>query len=419
MNYNQAISYLFGLQIFGIKLGLSNIASFLNYLGNLHLKFQSIHVAGTNGKGSVCAMLESVLCQAGYKTGLFTSPHLVDFTERVRICGRPIEKEFIADFVAEFKNRIDKYKYTFFEVNTALAFLYFAEKKVDLAVVETGLGGRLDATNVLFPLATVITNIDLEHTDILGKKITEIAAEKGGIVKEKVPVITGVEQSEALKVIKFISEKKNSPLIPVKGNSSWKIKKTTLEKTVLDLRLKNTSFPNLELDLLGTHQVKNAAISLLTVQELQKRGYRISNTAITKGLKNVNWPCRFQIYRKKPLVILDAAHNPAAARVLKQTFSDLLPDRKVIFIFGVMQDKDYPQILKALSPIAKKILLTQPQIKRAASLAELEKVVKPLKIPYEKIKSVKKAYSQTLKKATTADIICVTGSHYTLGELLA
>ncbi|EQB63971.1 MAG: hypothetical protein RBG1_1C00001G1550 [candidate division Zixibacteria bacterium RBG-1] len=419
MNYNQAISYLFGLQIFGIKLGLSNIASFLNYLGNPHFKFQSVHVAGTNGKGSVCAMLESILCQAGYKTGLFTSPHLVDFTERVRICGRPIEKEFIVDFVAECKNRIDKYKYTFFEVNTALTFLYFAEKKVDLAVVETGLGGRLDATNVLLPLASVITNIDLEHTDILGKKITQIAAEKGGIVKEKVPVITGVEQSEALKVIKFISEKKNSPLIPVKGNSSWKIKKTTLEKTVLDLRLKNTSFPDLELDLLGTHQVKNATISLLTLQELQKRGYKVSSRAIYHGLKNVDWPCRFQIYRSKPLVILDAAHNPAAAKILRQTFSNLLPNRKVIFIFGVMQDKDYPQVLQALSQIAKKILLTQPQIKRAASLAELEKVVKPLKIPYEKIKSVKKAYSQTLKKATTDDIICVTGSHYTLGELLA
>jgi len=234
-----------------------------------------------------------------------------------------------------------------------------------------------------------------------------------------VPVITGVEQSEALKVIKFISEKKNSPLIPVKGNSSWKIKKTTLEKTVLDLRLGNTSFPNLELNLLGTHQVKNAAISLLTVQELQKRGYKISNSAITKGLKNVNWPCRFQIYRKKPLVILDAAHNPAAAGVLKQTFIDLLPDKKVTFIFGVMQDKDYPLILQVLSPIAQKIILTQPNIKRAASLSELEKVVKTLKIPYEKIKSVKKAYFQTLKKASVEDIICVTGSHYTLGELLA
>jgi len=419
MNYQQAISYLFGLQIFGIKLGLSNISSFLNYLGNPHLKFQSIHVAGTNGKGSVCAMLEAILCQAGYKTGLFTSPHLVDFTERVRICGKPIEKEFMAEFVKECKNRIDNYKYTFFEVNTALAFLYFAEKRVDLAVVETGLGGRLDATNVLLPLATVITNIDLEHTDILGKKISRIAVEKGGIIKEKVPVITGVEQPEALKVIKFICEKKNSSIITAKGNSTWKIKETSLKKTVFDLKLQNTRFPNLELNLLGAHQVKNAAICLLTLQELQKRGYKISNTAITKGLKKVNWPCRFQIYRRKPLVILDAAHNPAAAKILRETFLDLFPDRKAIFIFGVMQDKDYPRILQTLSPIAKKIVLTQPRNKRAASLSELEKVVRNLKIPYEKIKSVKSAFSQTLKTASNKDIICVTGSHYTLGELLA
>ena len=419
MNYQQAISYLFGLQIFGIKLGLSNISSFLNYLGNPHLKFQSIHVAGTNGKGSVCAMLESILCQAGYKTGLFTSPHLVDFTERVRICGKSIEKQFMVEFVKECKGRIDEHKYTFFEVNTALAFLYFAEKRVDLAVVETGLGGRLDATNVLLPLATVITNIDLEHTDILGKKITRIAFEKAGIVKEKVPVITGIEQPQALKVIKSICQKKSSPLIPVKGNSSWKIKKTSLEKTTFDLRLGNTNFPNLELNLLGTHQVKNAALSLLSVQELQKRSYKISNTAITEGLKKVNWPCRFQIHHKRPWVILDAAHNPAAALILRQTFSGLFPDRKVIFIFGVMQDKDYPRILRVLSPIAKKIILTQPKNKRSASFSELERAVKSLKIPYEKIKSVKQAYAHTLKKVVATDIICVTGSHYTLGELLA
>jgi len=418
MNYQQAISYLFGLQIFGIKLGLSNITSFLNYLGNPHLKFQSIHVAGTNGKGSVCAMLEAILCQAGYKTGLFTSPHLVDFTERVRICGKSIEKEFMVEFVKECKDRIDEHKYTFFEVNTALAFLYFAEKRVDLAVVETGLGGRLDATNVLLPLATVITNIDLEHTDILGKKITRIAFEKAGIVKEKVPVITGIEQPQALKVIKSICQKKSSPLITAKGNSSWKIKKTSLEKTIFDLRLKSANLKNIKLNLLGTHQVKNAALSLLTVKELHKQGYQISNAAITKGLKNVHWPCRFQIYRKKPWVILDAAHNPAAAKILRQTFSGLFPNRKVIFIFGVMQDKDYPRILQILSPIAKKIILTQPKNKRSASLSELERVVTSLKIPYEKIQSVKRAYFQTLKKAAVDDIICVTGSHYTLGELL-
>lgn len=419
MNYQQAISYLFGLQIFGIKLGLSNITSFLNYLGNPHLKFQSVHVAGTNGKGSVCAMLESVLCQAGYKTGLFTSPHLVDFTERVRICRMPIEKEFTVEFVKECKNRIDRFKYTFFEVNTALAFLYFAEKRVDLAVVETGLGGRLDATNVLFPLATIITNIDLEHTDILGKKITRIAAEKGGIVKENVPVITGIEQTEALEAIKSICQKKDSPLITVKGNSSWKIKRASLEKTDLDLRLRNTNFPNLELNLVGTHQIKNAVISLLAIQELRKKGYSIPPQSIYQGLKNVHWPCRFQIYRKKPFVILDAAHNPAAALILRQTFSDLFPDRKVIFVFGVMQDKDYARILQILSPIAQKIILTQPKNKRAASLSELEKVVKPLKIHYEKIKSVKQAHSHTLKRAAATDIICITGSHYTLGELLA
>lgn len=419
MNYSQALSYLFSLQIFGIKLGLSNISSFLNYLGNPHFKFQSIHVAGTNGKGSVCAMLESILCLAGYKTGLFTSPHLADFAERVRICGQPIEKQFIVDFVQEFRKRIDQHKYTFFEVNTALAFLYFAQEKIDLAVVETGLGGRLDATNVLIPLVSVITNIDLEHTDILGRKISQISAEKAGIIKESVPVVTGVGQPEALQVIQSICARKNSPLIAVNRNSSGKIKELSLKKTVFDFGSRNANFKYLELNLLGQHQVKNAMLSLLTVGELRKKGLIIPLNAIQQGLRKVNWPCRFQIYRKRPLVILDAAHNPAAAKVLRQTFSDLLPGKKVTFIFGVMQDKDYPQILIELSPIAEKLILTQPKIKRAAPISDLEKVVKSLKIPFQIIKPVKKAYFQTLRNSTPNQIICVTGSHYTLGELLA
>ncbi len=419
MNYNQALSYLFGLQIFGIKLGLTNITNFLNYLGNPQFKFQSLHLAGTNGKGSVCAMLESILCQAGYKTGLFTSPHLADFTERVRICGLPIEEQFIVDFVQELKPRIDRFKYTFFEVNTALAFLYFAQEKVDVAVVETGLGGRLDATNVLIPLVSIITNIDLEHTDILGRKIPQIAAEKAGIIKENVPVVTGIHQSQALKVIQSICSEKNSTLIAVNRNSSWKIRKLSLEKSIFDLRFGKGGLENLELNLAGAHQVKNAAVGLLTIQELQRQGYKISPKSLADGLKKVNWPCRFQVHRQKPLVILDAAHNPAAARVLKQTFLDLLPSRKVTFIFGVMMDKDYPRILKELSPIAKKIILTQPKTKRAASISDLEKVVKSLRIPCQIIKPVKKAYTQTLKNTAPDEIICVTGSHYTLGELLA
>ncbi len=419
MNYTQALSYLFGLQIFGIKLGLTNITSFLNYLGNPQFKFQSVHVAGTNGKGSVCAMLESVLCQAGYKTGLFTSPHLADFTERVRICGRPIEKQFIVDFVQEFKPRIDRFKYTFFEVNTALALLYFAQEKVDVAVVETGLGGRLDATNVLISLVSVITNIDLEHTDILGRKIPQIASEKAGIIKENVPVVTGVTQPPAIKVIKSICIKKSSPLIVLNQHLATKFKKLSLKKTVCDFSFGTANFKNLELNLLGKHQVKNAALSLLAIQELRRKGLKIPLSAIQHGLRKVNWPCRFQIYHKKPLVVLDAAHNPAAARVLKQTFLDLLPGRKVTFIFGVMMDKDYPQILRELSPIAEKVILTQPKIKRAAPVSELKNEVKSLKIPYQIIRPVKKAYFQTLRNSASNKIICVTGSHYTLGELLA
>ncbi len=418
MNYGQCLNYLYGLQKFGIKLGLVNTAKLLNYLGNPHFKYPTIHIAGSNGKGSVCAMLESILCAAGYKAGLYTSPHLVSFTERIRICRKEIEPDFITEFVNQLKTRIDRDQYTFFEVTSALAFLNFAEKKVDLAVIETGLGGRLDSTNLVQPEVVGITSISLEHTDILGKTLKKIAWEKGGIIKENVPTVIGNSGPLVVKTLKQICKKRKSGFVSIHSTSSWQINSMGLRGTGFDARTDGKRYSNLSVNLAGRHQVENAVFALNVVEQLKQKGWRLSDRAVKHGLKSVFWPARFEIWRKRPLTILDAAHNPAGMKVLVNTFQELLPDKKVNFLFGVMADKDYTQMLRILSPIAERIMLVSPKIERAARTSDLREIVKKLGIEYRVVGSVKSGFSQLLRQSSKDDIICVCGSHYLIGELL-
>ena len=418
-NYDEALSYLYNLERFGIKLDLSNITSLMSRLGNPHLQFPSIHIAGTNGKGSVAAMIHSILCEAGYKTGLYTSPHLVDFRERIRVGQELIEKDFIFDFVQMLKDEIDKNGYTFFEVTTALAFQYFAKKKVDVAVVETGLGGRLDATNVINPLVSIITNIGLEHTEHLGNTIPQIAGEKAGIIKDGVPTITAVTQPEAEEVIRSVCAERNSELIQVQKKSSY----TIFDFSIYGSRFKFSSYSgryeNLRLNLAGEHQILNACICLTAIQKLKELGWRVDEQAIRDGLKKVNWRARLEVFRKEPLVILDVAHNSAGMQTLIQALDQLFPEKKVIFIFGVMEDKDYHSMLKEISKKAKFIVLTTPDYKRSAEPEALEETLKQTNTPYEVIPLVKQAYFFALKNAKPDDVICITGSHFTVGEVLS
>ncbi|MGB7063121.1 MAG: folylpolyglutamate synthase/dihydrofolate synthase family protein [Candidatus Zixiibacteriota bacterium] len=419
MNYQETLQYLFNLERFGIKLDLSNITLILTRLGNPQLKFPSIHVAGTNGKGSVAAMLHSILCESGYKAGLYTSPHLIDFRERIRVGRELVEKNFIYDFVEGLRKEIDEKHYTFFEVTTAMAFEYLAQKKVDLAILETGLGGRLDATNMIKPVISIITNIGREHTKQLGNAIGQIAGEKAGIVKPGIPTVTAVSQPEALDAIRSVCAKKNSELIQVQDGSTYTVFDSSVDGSKFTFSSNSANYEDLELNLAGEHQVLNAATALTAIEKLRQLGWRVGEQAIRRGLKKVNWRARLEVFRKKPLVLLDVAHNPPGTTVLIEALDRLFPDSRLIFVFGVMEDKDHGSMLKEICRKAKFMVLTKPDYERAAEPESLKETVEKGSVPYEIIPQVRQAYLFALKKAQSDDIICVTGSHFTAGEFLS
>jgi dihydrofolate synthase/folylpolyglutamate synthase len=419
MSYEKTLAYLYNLERFGIKLDLSNITAILRRLGNPHETFPSVHVAGTNGKGSVAAMLHSILCEAGFRAGLYTSPHLVDFRERVKVGKELIDKDFICDFVQKLKDEIDQKGYTFFEVTTAMAFDYLAQKKVDLAIVETGLGGRLDATNMITPLISIITNIGREHTKQLGDVIGQIATEKAGIVKRGVPTITAVDQPEALDAIRAVCAQRKSELVHVRDGSSYRVLDSSIYGSKFNFFSNSFGYENLVLNLAGEHQVRNAVTTLTVVQKLKDLGWTVDEPAIRRGLKGVDWRARLEVFRKEPLVLLDVAHNPAGTKALIQALSQLFPEKRIIFVFGVMQDKDHDLMLKEICKVAKFIVLTKPDYRRAAEPESLKEAVAQSRIPYEIVPQVKQAYLYALREAQAEDTICATGSHFTVGEFLS
>jgi dihydrofolate synthase/folylpolyglutamate synthase len=419
MNYDETLSYLFNLERFGIKLDLSNITAILRGLGNPQERFPSVHIAGTNGKGSVAAMLHSMLCEAGYRTGIYTSPHLVDFRERIKVGHELIEKDFILDFVQKLKDEIDQRGYTFFEVTTAMAFQYLASKKVELAIVETGLGGRLDATNMITPLISIITNIGLEHTKQLGNVIPQIANEKAGIVKRGVTTITAVEQPEAFEAIRAVCAQRKSELIRVQDNSSYSISDSSIYGSIFNFSSNSVGYHDLELNLSGEHQIRNAVTALTAVQKLTEQGWRVDEESIRRGLRKVNWRARLEVLGIKPLVLLDVAHNPPGMKALVDVLNQLFPERKIIFVFGVMEDKDHHSMLKEISRKAEFVVLTRPDYKRAAEPESLKETMGRLNMPGEIVPHIKQAYRYALNKAQVDEVICITGSHFTVGELLA
>jgi len=372
------LKYLQSLEKFGIHLGLDRINILLQKLGNPHLKFKSIHVAGTNGKGSTCAMIASILKEASYRVGLYTSPHLFDYTERIKINGRDISKKKFSEGIRRVRKAAEgmREKPTVFEVITAVAFWYFAKEKVDYAVVEVGMGGRLDATNVITPLVSVITNIDYEHTEVLGKSLSRIAREKTGIIKPGVPVVTTETKAEPIRVMKAVAEKNGSVLIAVSGKLSA-----------------------VSSNLIGTHQKLNAACA---VAALRLAGIKVSKTAIATGLQKVQWPARFQVISRKPLTIIDGAHNPAGIEVLTKSLKSLFPGKRFSFVIGVQKDKNARAMLSRLKPLAKKIIITCSSHQRAAKTVAGKRAVK-----------LKKALGLTEKEDRV-----IAGSLYLAAEVL-
>ncbi len=370
MDYGAFTDWMFNLERFGIKLGLNNITEFLARIGNPHLDFKSVHVTGTNGKGSVCVFVSEILRKHGLKVGLYTSPHLVDFRERIMIGGQEISEKEVLRLGLELKEVSDamaeedkEKQLTFFEFTTGLAFRYFSEKKVDMVVAEVGMGGRLDATNVLVPEVAAITRIGLEHMNYLGGTIQEIAREKAGIAKEGVTLVTCERKPEALGVISTGCEKKAAPLKVIGKDFDVANVRQTLKGTRFDYA-GGRKFRDLRTHLLGGYQAENAAAAIAIVEELAKRGTFVTDEDVRKGLLSARWPGRLDIVSRNPLVIFDGGHNPDGVTTTVDVLSKLgiMP---LTFVLGCMDDKDARGIVRALAPHAGSIISTPARYKRA------------------------------------------------------
>ncbi len=411
--YEECLQAMYGFRRFGIVLGLSTIRNILKGLENPHLRFSTIHIAGTNGKGSVAAMLSAVLQSAGYKVGLFTSPHLVRFNERICIDNIPIsDTDVVNAYHAVKRIRSGKREPTFFEFSTAMAFHTFAEKNVTWAVIETGMGGRLDATNVIKPRLSIITNISLEHRMYLGNTISQIAGEKGGIIKHRVPVVTGVKQKDAISVLESMAASKSAPFY--RRGDSFRVRRRpdgTFSYDGIDAR-----WQGLKKGLLGAHQVENAALVLAACEVLNRNNADIPLPAVQKGLLNARWPGRLEIARSAPLLILDGAHNFIAARTLKKYMTEYLSDRKITMVIGILDDKPYRSMLQTLLPGCDRAIVTRARIDRALPPDKLYRIARKIVPNTAVIPNVKDAVKTALKTTRSKDVILVAGSLYVVGE---
>ena len=415
LSYEDAVAYLFGLQKYGIKFGLSKTSNLLKAFGNPHLGQKYIHIAGTNGKGSVAAMLESIWMNSGLKVALYSSPHLVRFTERFRINGKEIHPGQVADLVKDLKRVIDPTQPpTFFEVTTAMALIYFAREKPDISIMEVGMGGRLDATNVIRPMASVITNISLDHQSFLGPRLTDIAGEKAGIIKPGIDLVTAATQPQVIKVFSDTCKRRKAPFWRVGREIRYRRNGAQLNYYGMG-RIER----DLDLGLIGKHQLRNAALALAVVELIERRGFTVSSEHIREGLNKPRWPGRMQVVSKKPLIILDGAHNPDAMRILVNSMRDAFQWKHLILVLGVMGDKDIPKIIKRIVPIADYVIYTRPEYYRAAEPQVLMKEAAPLRKKGEIIPTIPEALRKAKGRSKPGDVILVTGSLFTVGEAMA
>lgn len=401
---------------------LDNMRAFVSALENPQDKYPTIHVAGTKGKGSVAAFCSSALHKAGYRVGLYTSPHLHDFTERIQVDGNPISQIELVNLVEEIKTTVTHIPgLTTFEITTGLAFLHFARVGVDIAVIEVGLGGRLDATNVITPVVSVITSISLDHTYVLGDSLTEIAGEKSGIIKLGVPVVASQQTDEAMTEIKRNATTKNVPLIQVgidytyhpistdHSGQTLKIRKNRGGNSALQENI-GSSQVTVSIPLLGDHQMKNAVTAYAALQIVNQYSMPVDGSAIQKGFSEVKWPARFEILQKKPAVIIDAAHNRDSIKNLARTVSTYYPDLGVVLVFGASEDKDIRSMLAELMPIVTKIYATKSFHPRAMDPELIATVAQDFKKPVVIYDDVGGATHDALEMLNDEEVLLITGS---------
>lgn len=417
VSYASAEKYILSREFFGMKLGLENIRTFLEIIGNPQNSFPAIHISGTNGKGSTANMLAKILECQGYKVGLFTSPHLVSFRERVKVNGQLIPKQSVAGFIGRNKKLLSKMKLSFFELTTALALDHFHRQKVDIAVIETGLGGRLDATNVLKPILTITTDISKDHMEILGNSLSKIAYEKAGIIKTGTPHLIGLMPAAAVNVFKRRAQAKKTKLVTL----NQKEFKHYPDRLSLDFKDKNLTIKNLRPALIGTHQLKNATLVIKAISILKENGLKISQKAVVDGIKKTKWAGRFQIelYKNKPLHILDVTHNAAGMVAFVDSYKKKFKDKKARVLTGFVKRKEHQKLFDSLSEIALDYSMVPLSTKRSTDLNELISQINFRGIPYKKYGSLRTAYTKLLKTTSGDDIIVIIGSHYLVGEFLS
>jgi dihydrofolate synthase/folylpolyglutamate synthase len=422
MNYNEAVNLIETSMKFGCRPGLDRTAKLLDMLGNPHKRLRLIHVAGTNGKGSTVVMIANVLRSAGYSTGTYISPHLYRNTERMTIDGKEISEE---DFVKYSMEVFDMVKLmgeqgleepTQFEMYTAMAFLYFERKKVDFAVIEAGLGGRFDATNVMDPMLSVITSISYDHTEILGDSIEKIAYEKAGIIKKGSAVVMYPQLfPEAAAVIEEVCREKKATL--VKADEAVIMPKDySPNGQVIDFKYLDFDIKDMKLPLIGDHQLKNTAVALTAIAELDRMGHAVSTEAVRKGIETVKWPCRLSIVSTEPLILIDGAHNEDGIDSLYNALTKYFNSRKIIFVIGMLKDKDYGYAIRKLMPIAHYAVATEPLSERSLSAYEMAEALRPYCSSASAEPDIAKAIEKAVELYDEDSMICICGSLYLAGS---
>ena len=416
MTIEEAIQYIHSNTWKGLRPGLGRTQQLLDALGNPQNTVRCIHVAGTNGKGSVCAMLYSILRAAGYRTGMFTSPYIRNFRERMQADGEMIGENELAEITSLVRSHVERMeeKPNEFEIITAIGFEFFRRRGVEYVILEVGLGGRLDPTNVIQnPLLSIITDIDFDHTAVLGNTIQAIAAEKAGIIKEGCPCLYGGRDSSACRTIRSVAEMRHASFYTV-DRSDYRVSEMTLDGTIFDFQ----NYVGLQLPLLGTYQPFNAAIVLTALGILEEQGVTGTEQQLREGLSQVRWPARFELMRRTPTVICDGGHNPQGVRAAVQSVQAYFPEQTVNILVGVMQDKAYDEMIETLKPITAQAFTVTPDNPRALSAQELASHFNSHKIPATPFASIASAVQAAIEdsKATDRPLICL-GSLYLYGSV--
>ena len=422
MDYNEAMDYINNTAKFGMNLGLLRINKLLEYMGNPQKKLKCIHIAGTNGKGSITSIVSRILIEDGLRVGIYTSPYLQRFTERIKINDEEIPTDDIARLITYIKPIVDKIicegleHPTEFEIITALMFKYFDEKSIDYAVIEVGLGGRLDSTNVINPLVSIISSISFDHMGVLGDTLAKIAYEKAGIIKENGVVVIYPQEKEVYNVIRDVCCEKNAKLIKVVA-SGINLKSYSPDEQIFDLEYDDETYENLHMKLLGEYQLVNAKTALAAIKELSMMDIKIKRDSIYKGINNVRWPGRLEVISKKPTILLDGAHNIQGIQSLKQAIKKYFKYNKLVLVMGVLKDKQVIEMCETIMPMVDIIITTTPDSDRALSSKELGEIsatyCKDVIVSY----SINDAYIKAMDMIGNGDLLIFCGSLYMIGHI--